>query len=386
MLTERYDPVNLFALVPLKRDAILDQMDRLLENDTLFQAVKADLACRYPNTLTRGRPSTPVEVILRLLVVKHLHHWSYEETETYVADSITLRQFCRIYLEPVPDDTTLIRAADQIRPETLHQLLDHVAALAQRLHVTRGRKLRTDGTVVESNIHHPTDSSLLLDGIRVLGRTVARAKPMLQTVGGAVAQGAQQLCRNSLRRARKLAREIKEAARKGTGELNERCQRAYRQLVDVAQSVVQRAQEVQRRLAAVGGAAAQRLTSTLERMGPLVEQVLDQTVRRVFQGESVPAAEKIVSLCEPHADVICRGKEHRPTEFGHKIWLDEVDGGLISNYRVLAGNPNDEKQWAPSLARHQELFGHPPRQASADRGVYSPANEELAHAMGCKVS
>jgi IS5 family transposase len=382
MLIERHAPVNLFALVPLERDEILDQMDQLLDEDPLFQEVKADLARRYPKTLTRGRPSTPVEVILRMLVVKHLHNWSYEETEDYVADSITLRQFCRVYLEAVPDDTTLIRWANVMRPQTLHRLLAHVARLAQRLKVTRGRKLRTDGTVVESHIHHPTDSRLLLDGVRVLGRTVARAKKVLQAAGGAVAQGAQQLCRNSLHSARQLAREIKEAARKGGGELSERCRRAYRQLVRVAQSAVQRAAEVQQRLAAVGSAAAQRLVATLERFRPVVAQVLDQTRRRVFQGESVPAAEKIVSLFEPHAAVICRGKEHRPTEFGHKIWLDEVDGGLISNYRVLAGNPSDEKQWGPSLTRHQELFGHPPWQASADRGVYSAANEDLAREMG----
>jgi IS5 family transposase len=382
MLTERYDPVNLFALVPLERDPILDQLDGLLDEDALFQAVKADLACRYPNTLTRGRPSTPVEVILRMLVVKHLYDWSYEEAEGFVADSISLRQFCRVYLNAVPDDTTLIRWADQVQPETLHRLLDHVMELAQRLKVTRGRKLRTDGTVVESNIHHPTDSSLLLDSVRVLGRTLHRAKDVLQAAGRVVGQQAQQLFRNSRRSAQALTREIKEAARHGTAELSERCRRAYRQLVQVTQRSVRQARAVQQQLSTVASAAAQRLGTTLERFVPLVEQVIDQTVRRVFQGESVPAPEKIVSLFEPHADVICRGKERRPTEFGHKIWLDEVDGGLISNYRVLAGNPKDEKQWAPSLARHQELFGHPPAQASGDRGLYSPTNEALARQMG----
>jgi len=207
---------------------------------------------------------------------------------------------------------------------------------------------------------------------------------VLQAAGRAVGQEAQQLFRNSRRRAQVLTRAIKEAARKGTGELSEQCRRAYRQLVQVTQRSVRQARAVQQQLVTVASAAAQRLVTTLECFVPLVEQVIDQTVRRVFQGQSVPAAEKIVSLFEPHADVICRGKEHRPTEFGHKIWLDEVDGGLISNYRVLAGNPKDEKQWGPSLARHQELFGHPPQQASADRGVYSPANEDLAHSMGVK--
>ena len=100
MLVEKHEYVNLFALVPLERDPVLDQLDRLLDADALFQAVKADLGRRYPHTLTRGRHSTPVEVSLRMLVAKHLYRWSYEQTESFVADSLTLRQFCRVYLNP----------------------------------------------------------------------------------------------------------------------------------------------------------------------------------------------------------------------------------------------------------------------------------------------
>src|SRR5215210_437143 len=111
MLRDRYDPVDLFTQIPtlcLQFEPVLAHLDRLLEDDELVTRVKADLAKRRPKTLTRGRPSTPVEVILRLLVVKRLYGWSYEETEHFVADSLILRQFCRLYLEPVPDDTTLI--------------------------------------------------------------------------------------------------------------------------------------------------------------------------------------------------------------------------------------------------------------------------------------
>src|SRR5437868_8445648 len=182
MLRDRYDPINLFDLVPalsLELDPVLTQLDQLLDDDTLFQLVKADLARRHPRTLIDGRPATPVEVILRMLVVKHLYGWSYEHTEQFVSDSLVLRQFCRVYLERVPDDTTLIRWANLIRPPTLHDLLDHVVDLARQRKVTRGRKLRIDGTVVETNIHHPTDSTLLNDGVRVLSRTLAKAKQAL---------------------------------------------------------------------------------------------------------------------------------------------------------------------------------------------------------------
>jgi len=384
MLIEKYDPVNLFDLVPLKRDPILDQMDQILDDDELFQEIKADLARRYPNTLTCGRHSTPVEVIPRMLVVKHLYGWSYEETEKFVADSITLRQFCRVYLNKVPDDTTLIRWANQIRPETLHRLLDHVAVIARQLKITRGRKLRTDGTVVESNIHHPTDSSLLEDGVRVLSRTLRRAQTVIQSAASKTGAVCKKVFRNRLRSARNTAREIRQAARGKKAELGERCRRAYGKMVQITQASVQQARQVGELLQEVPTEEAQRVAETLKHFIALVEQVIGQTVRRVFRSEKVPAKEKIVSLFEPHTYIIRRGKPARPVEFGHKVWLDEVDGGIISNYRVLEGNPKDETQWVPSLQHHQTLFARPPNQTSGDRGLYSPDNEAFAERIGVK--
>src|SRR5947207_1450379 len=171
MIRDRYDPVDLFTQIPklcLQFEPVLVHLDRLLDDDLLFAQVKADLARRSPGSLTRGRGSTPVEVILRLLVVRRLYGWSYAETEHFVGDSLVLRQFCRLYLEAVPDDTTLIRWAHLMGPQTLARLNDRVVALAKTLKVTRGRKLRVDTTAVETIIHHPTDGSLLVDGIRVL--------------------------------------------------------------------------------------------------------------------------------------------------------------------------------------------------------------------------
>src|SRR3954468_13859968 len=164
MLRDRYAPQDLFALVPsagLALDPLLAQLDRLLDDDALYQRVRADLATRRPQTTRRGRHSTPVEVLLRLLVVKRLYGWSYAETEHFVNDSLVLRQFCRVYLQPVPDDTTLLRWANLIGEQTLAILNERVVELARQLKVTRGRKLRVDTTVVPTNIHHPTDSALL---------------------------------------------------------------------------------------------------------------------------------------------------------------------------------------------------------------------------------
>ncbi len=179
MWRDRYDPMDLLAQVPalsLAMDPLLAQLDQLLADDALVQRVKADLLRRAPHTATRGRPSTPVEVILRLLVVRQLDRWSDEETEHFVADSLVLRQFCRVSLAAVPDDTTLLRWANLMGAETMAALNDRVVELAQALKVMRERKLRVDSTVVETTIHHPTDSRLLGDGVRGLSRWLRRAK------------------------------------------------------------------------------------------------------------------------------------------------------------------------------------------------------------------
>lgn len=129
---------------------------------------------------------------------------------------------------------------------------------------------------------------------------------------------------------------------------------------------------------------AQNLSEQLQHLILLVGQVVQQTVQRVLKGDKVTASEKIVSLFEPHTDTIRRGKQGRAVESGHKAWLDEVDGGSVSNYRFLEGNPHDQSQWSPSLERQPELFARPPDQASGDRAVYSPENEALAKAMGVR--
>jgi IS5 family transposase len=202
------------SLVPqlgLRFEPQLAQLDRLLDDDELFARIRADLARRYPLTPVHGRRSTPVEVILRMLVVMRLYGWSYEQTEFFVNDSVVLRQFCRVDLEKVPDDTTLIRWANTIGPQTLQQINDRVVQLAQRLKVTRGRKLRVDTTAVETNIHDPTDSALLGDGVRVLSRWLRRAKTVLGEAAQALGREA---FRSRVRTVRKLAQQLHRIARR----------------------------------------------------------------------------------------------------------------------------------------------------------------------------
>jgi IS5 family transposase len=381
MLRDRYEPIDLFACIPtlsMQMDPILAQIDNLLADDTIFLAVKADLLCRFPRTADDGRPSTPVEVILRMLVVKHLYDWSFPQTSQFVGDSLVLRQFCRVYFATVPDQSTINRWAHLIQPATLHRLLDHIVHLACQLQVTQGRKLRIDGTVVETNIHHPTDSTLLNDGVRVLSRTLQKAKTLL----GQASEVAADAFGDCTQAARDKMKRIMEVARQKGEDAAERLKTTYRDLVELTTTVVARAKQVQAVLTAQAGAAAERLAGTFEHFLPLVEQVITQTRRRVLQGESVPASEKIVSLFEPETAIIRKGKPGKPTEFGRCVWLDEVEGSLISRYAVLAGNPDEKAQLPPSLEHHIDQFGQPPELVTGDRGIHSAANERYARKVG----
>lgn len=350
----------------------LAQIDQVLDDEVIYQMVKTDLSRRYPKTQETGRQSSPVEVILRMLVVKHLYNLSYEKTEKAVKDSLVLRRFCRVYFENVPDDTTLMRWSNQIQVETLKVLHERVVQIARELKITKGRKLRTDGTVVETNIHYPTDSSLLSDGVRVLSRHLKHAQKAL----GDGREMTKNLFRDRSRSARRLKREIEGVARQGA----EKTKPLYQKLVEIARASVRQAQTVVAKLQQQDGQTRSKIQTFIHR----TQQVIQQTVQRVFKETSVAAGTKIVSLFEAHTDIIKRGKAGHPTEFGHKVWLDEVDGGIVSDYRVLEGNPADSEQWQVALDKHLELFGKAPVQASADRGVYSAPNETYANSKGVK--
>ena len=345
-------------------------MDRVLEDDELFRMICGYLCQRYAKTLTAGRRSTPVEVVLRMLAVRHMYNLSYGQTEMQVADSLILRQFCRVYLHTPPHHTTSCKWAAQIQPETLQTFNERVLTLAVDEKLTRGRNLRTDGMVVETNIHHPRDSRLLADSVHVIGRSLRRARVVLNET----TELSKQAFRNRTRSARRATRQIASLSRSG----RQHTQSTIRRLVAITRTTVRQAEQVLQDLRRYAQEDGQALIQTLETFLPCAQQVVGQTVRRVFDGEQVPAAEKTVSIFEPHTDIIRRGKPNKETEFGHKVWLGEVEGGLISQYRVLEGNPDDDAQWEPTLEQHVDQFGRPPWQASADHGVHSTDNKMAA--------
>ncbi len=231
MLVDRYEAEDVFSRMPRmaeRIDGVLSKLDQLLDDDEVYQQVRADFGKRHRFTLVHGRHSTPVEVLLRLLICKRLHQWSYQETEEQVDQNLILRWFCRLYWAPVPDESTLVRWANTLQPATLHAKSDRVVQLARQAKVTKGRKLRLDATCVQTTIHHPTDSGLLVDSVRVLSRFVQRAKGLVRDRIKNV-QGA---CRSRLRSARKVAQTLHRQLRRQAEDKEAQQKELYQKLID----------------------------------------------------------------------------------------------------------------------------------------------------------
>jgi transposase, IS5 family len=262
--------LTLGSAVSLALDPVLTQWERVLDDATLFQAVQADLRRRLPRTPIGGRPATPVEGILRMLVIKPRSGWSEEATARCVSDSLVLRQFWRGYREAVPEDTALRRGANLIQPGPLPRWLDHVVGLARALKITQGRTLRLDGTVVATPLHHPTDRSLLYEGVRVLGCTLTKAKPVRQATPAL----ARQVLRDRTRSAKRHMKRLMAAARQRGAEAADRMQTASRYLLDLTLATMRQAQQAGTMLKAQALQVSQKRAKTLDHVIPLVGQVV----------------------------------------------------------------------------------------------------------------
>src|SRR6266849_8830163 len=365
MLIDCYEREDVFAQVPelaAEIDPVLKKLDGLLDDDELYRQVRADFGKRYSWTLVHGRHSTPVEVLLRMLILKHLYQWSYKETEGRVKDSLVLRWFCRVAFHAVPDASTLWRWEQTLRPETVHALVDQAARLAKQARVTKGRKLRLDATCVQTTIHHPTDSGLLVDSVRVLSRLVQRAKPLVQQQ----LTNVQAACRSRLRSARRAAQALHRLLRRKSEEKIEQQRALYEKLIQTTEQMVRQAERVVQALGAQTEAQAQRLRTKAEQVLPLVKGVIAQTRSRVLEGKKVASGEKVLSLFEPHTRAIPRHKGGAQVEFGRQVMLDEVEGGIVTRFQIL-----EHGQAVEAVAHHRRLFGHPPRLVAGDRGVHS---------------
>ena len=343
----------------------LEQIGLILDaNPRMVELVEQDLVRGVKNPGTGARGLTGDQVY-RILLIKQMNGFSYEELAFHLSDSVTYRAFCRFgALEQTPARSTLSENLKKVRPGTLEAIHQLLVRWAMERGIEKGRKVRIDATVTESNIHAPTDSSLLLDGVRVLFRLLNRAGQRFD-IGH---------FSDHRRRAKRRALAILH-----TGSAKKRTV-AYRDLLKVTKKTVGYAELGAGRLEGVSGELASCLVAELRQVVALVRKVIDQTERRVLHGESVPANEKVVSLFESHTDIIV--KDRRETLYGHKVYLTASASGLILDCVVADGNPADTTMTVPLLERQNLILGVVPRQAAFDGGFASKENLRDAKALG----
>jgi len=392
MILRRHQQRNLFEAVIGSVETLIEgliepplrRLDEVLADEALLDAVMTELARRHPQSRRRGRRGTPGEVALRMLVLKRIKGWSFEETEREVRQNLVYRHLARVYFERVPDAKTLIRLSRAIGTAGIEAIHQRLLELAKDQGLIAGRRARVDTTVVETNISYPTDSSLLADGVRVLTRALQRIEQATGVLGRKV--------RNRKRATTRRLLEISRAARsRNLKDSRPRLQAGYRRLVGVVRATVRDAQRVMAEVAdglraAVSpraGQAVMRAQTQITQMLPLVQRVIVQTRARVFGGDQ-HYRDKVLSLFEPHTEAIRKGKVSKPTEFGKLVKIQEAENQLVVDYQVYERRPDDRSLTIPSLEAHQRLFGRPPYLLAADRGFWSPANQHAAHRAGVK--
>lgn len=340
----------------------LERMSRVL--DELPEAaarVHADLVRPGAKPGT-GRKGLTAEQVLRAALIKQMNGFSYEQLAFHLADSSSYRWFCRIGIgERGPKKSTLQKAIKRVQASTWERINQMLVRYAAEHKVENGEKVRTDCTAVESNIHHPNDSSLLWDCVRVLVRLMRRAEADFGLTFN-----------DHSRRAKRRTQGI---AHRKTSQ-----QRLplYRDLIKVTERTLRQAQDVAVRLETKPGGTLMQmleayvLATELHHYAELTATVISQAERRVLRGESVPASEKVVSIFEPHTDIIV--KDNREPIYGHKVCLTAGASGLVTDVIVEQGNPPDVTLAVRMIERQRDVFGKAPRQASFDGGFASRSN------------
>src|SRR6201993_4489037 len=357
--------------------AISDFLD---DQGDMIECIRRDLVrgLKKPGS---GRSGLTPRQILRSLVLMRLKNWDYRELRERIADGLTLRQFTDFYCAPVPKHDAFQRGFIRLTPQTLRAVNDLVVRAAVELGLEDGAKLRVDSTVVQTDIHHPTDNTLLWDVVRVVTRLVRRLAKALEL----------RRIKGFCDRTRSARRRMYEIQRMTTRQRHEQQTHTYRVLIDIAEEVVGNARAGLEKTRTMRGKdmfadmAIEELRRQIEHFCHLGDRVVDQARRRVLFGEQVATDEKIYSIFEPHTDLIKRGKVRTPVEFGHKVFLAESAEGLITQYEVLKGNPPDEVHVASSLQRHRQAFGRAPQLYGSDRGFFSQQNLASCQHAGVKV-
>jgi transposase, IS5 family len=341
--------------------AISDWLD---SQRALTGLVTSDL--RREGVSQTGRRGLPAETVLRCALLKQQRQLSYEELAFYLEDSASFRAFARLPLAWSPKKSVLHRTISAIRPQTWEAVNQALITSAQQAKVEAGRTVRIDSTVTAALMHEPSDSALLWDAVRLMTRLLRQAAGL---PGAPAMRGP-----DHRRLAKRCATEIQYSRGKHTRR------RLYRKLIAATHATRAALQRATQRMGEVAGLAAERWRARVGHYLPLIARVLDQSERRVLRGQTVPAGEKLVSLFEPHADIIVKGL--RDVQYGHKLNLVTGKSGLILDLVIEAGNPADAERFLPMLDRHIARYGTPPRQIAADGGYASRDNLTQAKARG----
>ncbi len=353
--------------------------DEALNDDQLLQIIQQELSKRYKKSKTRGRPGTPADVVLRMLLLKHMRGWSYEDVTREVRANLVYREFTGVGGGKVPDDKTMGRLARQLGPEAIEQLHQRTVAIAVEKKVVAGRKMRVDTTVVETNIHYPTDSTLMGDGVRVLIRVMKKVAAVVGEMGTKF--------RDRSRSVKRRVVEIAYASRDKSEKGQQKMKVAYGKLLEATSRVVGQAKKFSAEIAAKvkkgQRVVLQKAKRQLDEMIPRVQQVMQQTRTRVLEGNT-RAKNKLLSVFEPDTELIRKGKASKPTEFGKMVKIQEAENQIVIHCEVFDQRPSDSDLLTPSIEKHKELLGRVPVLATADAGFFSAANEAAAKQLGVK--
>ena len=356
-----------------KMNEELTTIDKLLD-DERFLAPFREKFCTH-----MGRPTTAVATYIRLMYLKYRYGLGYEVVVKEVSDSFAWRRFCHLTLDDrVPDSSTLIKLTHKYGEDTVRALNEALVLKLKEGKVVRGKKLRIDTTVVESDIHHPTDTGLLTDGIMVITRVVSKLKKAVPGIGSRFVK--------HTRKAKKVYLGLMKTMKGRAGKDDTALKKARDKLIELTEEAITGGRAVQAELALLREKAplVNRLRGQLDEWIDGAEQVVRQTQEVINGNRHLP--HRLVSLFDVDARPIRRGKARAGTEFGRKVLLGETDHGIISTYQVVEDNPSDTTLLKPGVQGHKRLFRKRLKAVASDRGFYSQANEDWLKDNGVKQS
>ncbi|WP_067929720.1 ISNCY family transposase [Alicyclobacillus shizuokensis] len=351
------------AILPeplLNLPAELEYVDQILDDERFMVPFLEKF-----NTV-RGRPTVPVQTYLRLMYLKFRYQLGYETLVREVSDSLAWRRFSHIPIDgKVPDASTLIKARKRYGEDTVEQLNELLVKKLSEQKVIRHRKFRTDTTVVESDIHHPTDATLLQDGIRAITRTVNHIRQLASHATEGFVDQTDAVKNKVLSFAKVLRRRMS----RSWDEVN----RITQDVVDITQNVLQQAESVVEKLQRTKKPPVEAQKEKLQSLVDKTKQLLGQAKEVIGGNRIIP--DRIISIHDAEARPIKKGKLAKKVEFGYKVRIDETESGFVTGYAVYTGNPSDDDLLIPAVQHHKEIFGSAPHAVATDRGFSSRKNE-----------